>query len=351
MTSGYLLNRVLLRFDHDALHHDLSAVAYTDGYLWLGSDEENSIERLTQLDTCVFGNHECFRLTELLDQFDDDAGEVDIEGMTSDGSYLWIVGSHSTKRKKVKPEKVERLTKVKLEPNRYLLARIPLAENRLHHTFGELRSAYLEQTEDGNTLIAALKTDEYFAPFLAEVSDKYLAIPGKDNGFDIEGLAIHEGQILLGLRGPVLRGIAVVLQLVVEETEPGKLSLKPIGENGELYKKHFLDLDGFGIRDLCCWGEDLLILAGPTMDLDGTITLYRLHHPFALPDQSFTVQTPGELEPLFDIPHRYKADRAEGVTLFPAMNRTDTVMVVYDSPTKERQIGEGDILADVFTLQ
>jgi hypothetical protein len=232
-----------------------------------------------------------------------------------------------------------------------LLARIPLAENRLHHTIGELRSAYLEQNDDGNTLISTLKTDEYFSPFLAEISDQHSAIPGKDNGFDIEGLAIHEGQILLGLRGPVLRGIAVILQLAVDETEPGKLSLKPIGENGELYKKHFLDLDGFGIRDLCCWGEDLLILAGPTMDLDGTITLYRLHHPFALPDQSFTAQNPGELEPLFDVPHRYKSDRAEGITLFPTMHRSDTLMVVYDSPAPERELAEGCILADLFTLE
>ncbi|MNG03413.1 hypothetical protein D3C84_864920 [compost metagenome] len=35
------------------------------------------------------------------------------------------------------------------------------------------------------------------------------------------------------------------------------------------YRKHFFALNGLGFRDLCTSGDDLLILAGPTMDLDG----------------------------------------------------------------------------------
>ncbi len=42
-------------------------------------------------------------------------------------------------------------------------------------------------------------------------------IPGKDNGFDIEGLAVREDRLLLGLRGPVLRGHAFVLELSLEQ--------------------------------------------------------------------------------------------------------------------------------------
>jgi hypothetical protein len=351
MTSGYLLNRVLLQFDHESIHQDLSAVAFTDGCLWLGSDEENSVERLIQLDACTFGQHECFRFTDLFDGFDDNDGEVDIEGMAYEENYLWVVGSHSTKRKKVKPKKVERLTKVKLEPNRYFLARIPLVDSALHQSYNDLRTACLEKNEDGNVLISALKKDDYFAPFLAELTMNHPALPGKDNGFDIEGLAIKGDQILLGLRGPVLRGVAVILELSVKEVEPGKLALQSIGKNGERYKKHFLDLDGFGIRDLRRWGDDLLILAGPTMDLDGTITLYRLHSPFDLPDDSLSLQDEGELEALFDIPHGDKSDRAEGMTLLPTLNRSDTLLVVYDSPAQERQMENGDILADIFTLR
>ncbi|WP_457090403.1 DUF3616 domain-containing protein [Microvirga sp. P5_D2] len=39
----------------------------------------------------------------------------------------------------------------------------------------------------------------------------FLSIPSKENGFDVEGLAVREGRISPGLRGPVLRGHAVVL--------------------------------------------------------------------------------------------------------------------------------------------
>src|SRR5512141_1438607 len=57
-------------------------------------------------------------------------------------------------------------------------------------------------------LATAISKDEHFAPF-AE-------IPGKDNGLDIEGLAVTGNRVLLGLRGPVLRGWACVLELDVE---------------------------------------------------------------------------------------------------------------------------------------
>ena len=50
---------------------------------------------------------------------------------------------------------------------------------------------------------------------------------------------------------------------------PSMLRLREIGSHGLPYRKHLLELGGLGIRDLCVDGDDLLILAGPTMDLDG----------------------------------------------------------------------------------
>ena len=85
------------------------------------------------------------------------------------------------------------------------------------------------------------------------------AIPGKDNGFDIEGITIYQNRIFIGLRGPVLRGWAVMLEIEVENSVPELLTLRPIGELGKQYKKHFMFLNGLGIRDLCFNGEDLLI--------------------------------------------------------------------------------------------
>ena len=76
------------------------------------------------------------------------------------------------------------------------------------------------------------------------------AIPGKDNGFDIEGLAIYQNSIFLGLRGPVVRGWAMILEIELEDSKPGLMKLRKIGEENKGYKKHFIWLNGLGIRDL-----------------------------------------------------------------------------------------------------
>ena len=72
-----------------------------------------------------------------------------------------------------------------------------------------------------------------------------MAIPGKDNGFDVEGLAAVDGRLLLGLRGPVLRGWSCLLEVRVAEHK-GELRLQPLDDSGLLYRKHFLPLAGLG---------------------------------------------------------------------------------------------------------
>ena len=47
------------------------------------------------------------------------------------------------------------------------------------------------------------------------------------------------------------------------------------------YRKHLLRLGGLGVRDLCPHGQDLLVLAGPTMDLDGPVHVFRWHGALA----------------------------------------------------------------------
>lgn len=42
-----------------------------------------------------------------------------------------------------------------------------------------------------------------------------------------------------------------------------------------MLRKHFLQLDGLGIRDVHFSGDDLLILAVPTMALNGEIRLFK----------------------------------------------------------------------------
>ena len=60
-------------------------------------------------------------------------------------------------------------------------------------------------TNSEDALTAALAANALIRPFLA--------IPSKDNGLDIEGITARDNRVLLGLRGPVLRGIALVAEL------------------------------------------------------------------------------------------------------------------------------------------
>ncbi|MBF2020617.1 MAG: DUF3616 domain-containing protein [Hydrococcus sp. C42_A2020_068] len=351
MIPTKLIEQVKLDFNNvnpsKSIHQDLSTAVFTSpDTLWVASDEINAIERLKKVDGKTFGEHQSFHLSQLLNNFNDEEKEVDIEGMDYDGNYLWLIGSHSTKRKKAKLDNINRLQTIKQDKNRYLLARIPLVGDKLEKEANNRQAAYLERNPFGtNQLIEVLKNDPYIGDILS------INLPGKDNGFDIEGLLVREETILIGLRGLVLRGIAIILEISVEEKEAGILSLKSINNEGQRYKKHFLDLDGLGVRDLCLDGEDVLILAGPTMDLDGTLRVFRWQGAFGLPDKSFSVQKEGTLATLFDIPYTSGSDRAEGLTLFPHANAAKAVLVVYDSPDSKRIIEPAGVLADVFAWE
>ncbi|MEG3990981.1 DUF3616 domain-containing protein [Microcoleus sp. S28C3] len=356
MPESFLLGRLLLQFNSKAadMITDLSAVALTpDRHLWLGSDETTSIERLSPVGPHIFGEHQRFAIADFIDL--PGKGEIDIEGIDFSGDYLWLVGSHSTKRKKAQgrdPERdIEKLAQIETEVNRYLLARLPVKNGTLCKSIShpenpknQLKAGYLQRTKSGNLLTDALKDDRHLGLYLS------VPVPSKENGFDIEGLAVRGDRILLGLRGPVLRGWAIILEIEVEEAEPGVLRLKAIGERGKLYKKHFVDLNGLGVRELCWNGEDLIVLAGPTMTLSGEMTVFRLKGILGRSGDSITGQDGGDLEVLFDLPFKVGADNAEGLSLFPYLGGQNSLLVVYDSPDAGRMVEGNSIYADIFRL-
>ncbi|MEG3867602.1 DUF3616 domain-containing protein [Microcoleus sp. MON2_D6] len=356
MPESFLLGRLLLQFTSEAadIITDLSAVALTpDGHLWLGSDETTSIERLSPVAPHIFGEHQKFAIADFIDLSGE--SEIDIEGIDFSNDYLWLVGSHSTKRKKAKgkdPGKdIERLAEIVTEVNRYLLARIPMKDGILCESIPDSDNPEIQQTvgclqrtETGNLLTDALKDDTHLGLYLS------VPIPSKENGFDIEGLAVRGNRIFLGLRGPVLRGWAIILEIEVEEAEPGVLRLKAIGEGEKLYKKHFVDLNGLGVRELCWNGEDLMVLAGPTMTLSGAMRVFRLKGILGRSGDSITGQDGGDLEVLFDLPFKVGTDNAEGLSLFPYLGGQNSLLVVYDSPDAGRMVEENAIFADVFKL-
>jgi hypothetical protein len=354
MENQSLLYQVLLTFTNGFKEHreDISAVALTpEKHLWLGTDETSTVERLDWVSANHFAEHKRFRFAEFIDLPAPEEEEIDIEGIDYRDRYLWIVGSHSWKRKKPQTEKtdlknIQRLTKVVSEPNRYILGRIPVVNGELkkscphpHQPNVQLTAAKLELTKKGNLLTEALADDPHLGLFVKA------EIPGKENGFDIEGIAVYHNRIFLGLRGPVLRGWALMLEIEVESSQAGLLKLRKITPEGREYKKHFIFLNGLGIRDLCIDGEDILILAGPTMDLDGPVQLYRLLNGIHL--QENVLNTPLLVQ---EIPYGNRDDRAEGMTLFQDISGVPSLLVVYDSPAKTRLVDDSGVVADVFRL-
>ncbi|MEB3213955.1 MAG: DUF3616 domain-containing protein [Leptolyngbyaceae bacterium] len=356
MNDSFLLTRVLLTFesDSDDVIGDLSAIARTpDGHLWVGSDELTSIERLTRVGSYAYGDHHVFNTGDFLDLFNADS-EIDIEGLDYSQGYLWFVGSHSFKRKKPKGKKakkdIQRLSTIDTDDNRFLLARIPVHEGALVSSClnsdapgGNLSAASLEKTDQRNMLMSALSEDPHLGPFIQ------MKLPSKDNGFDIEGITVTGNRVFLGLRGPVLRGWAIILELELEESSSDVLVLKEL-ENGDLYRKHFVDLNGLGVRELCLQGDDMLILAGPTMDLFGEMQVLRLKDLLEHSKDTLWDQESDALSVLFDVPYVAGADNAEGMTLFPCFGEEEELLIVYDSPDERRRPGKRSIFADVFRL-
>jgi hypothetical protein len=296
-----------------------------------------------------YGEHRRFELASVLPDLPFDKGkEIDIEGLDEDGGYLWLIGSHSKKRKKAEegksPQKNrERLGQVEPDPLRHTLARVPLAAGELAKTAGSLTVARLRNAADGgegDELSGRLRADH-------EHLSRFWEIPSKDNGIDVEGLAVSGDRIFAGLRGPVLRGWAVVLEFEWQDAGPGSLAM-----SGAL-KKHFLQLDGLGVRELAIRERDLYILAGPTMDLDGPVSLYLW--PNALDAVAESVISKGVLRKVLDVPYGTGddagRDHAEGIAIVE-QGPTTRLLVCYDSPAKDRLVDgrPEQVKLDAFAL-
>ncbi|GIE92585.1 hypothetical protein Ari01nite_00500 [Paractinoplanes rishiriensis] len=352
MTVDYT---VRLRFGDNsraaATHTNLSAVRLDGSVLWIAGDETATVERLLADNperAAEFADETTFRLADFVDLPGVDADEeADVEGLARHGNFLWAVGSHSLRRKQIKErhagsKALRRLARVEGQENRQILVRLPIADvdgvptpvreavfdGERHH------AAALGRRDDIRSL---LRDDEHLA--------RFLPIPGKDNGLDIEGIAVRGDRVYLGLRGPVLRGWAFVLELrpYVDPATPHRLRLHEF-EDGLLYRKHVLDLDGLGVRDLCPCGDDLLVLAGPTMDLDGPVRIYRWHGAYRSEQPS--IVRGGLLSRELELTYGEGDDHAEGLSLLGE----DRVLVVYDSPAPIRLTDDGAVIADVLRL-
>jgi Protein of unknown function (DUF3616) len=359
MPTNRIANAIRLEFAAGSLvHTNLSAAAFSGDWLWVAGDEACGVDRLRRLDpvgreTLRFGQVRDFPLADLLDLPGGADEEADLEGMALVDGWLWVVGSHGFKRKNVKPERdpadnAKRLTKMALDGNRRVLACLPVepdangAPGLVRHAQDGRRALRLKGDAKDNQLTRLLADDPHFGP--------YMAIPGKDNGFDIEGLAVDAPRLLLGLRGPVLRGWAALIEIAVE-ARGDRLQLVPLDDSGLLLRKHFLQLDGLGIRDLCFCGDDLYLLAGPTMVLNGDIRVFKWPRArTAMREHREPVRFEAALTASVWLPHGHNTNRAEAICSLPQALATGTPrwLVLYDAPGADRRDGEHTVFGDLL---
>ena len=95
--------------------------------------------------------------------------------------------------------------------------------------------------------------------------ERFQRVPSKDNGIDLEGFESRGGSHYLGLRGPVLRGQALIAQVA--------------GDFSKLERIFCLSLEGKGIRSLRYHegpgGKGFYVLAGSALAERSEFVLYR----------------------------------------------------------------------------
>ena len=359
MPNARTVNAVRLEFAPGCLvQSNLSGAAFTGDWLWVAGDEACGLDRLRRLDPVGdeflrFGEAQDFPLADLLDLPGAATDEADLEGMAVADSFLWVVGSHGWKRKNARLDRdfaynAKRLSKVALDGNRRLLACLPIetddsgAPILSKQARDGRRALRLKGDARTNQLTRLLADDPHFGP--------YMAIPGKDNGFDIEGLAVDGQRLLLGLRGPVLRGWSALLEIRVEPRGE-QLRLVPLDALGTMVRKHFLQLDGLGVRDLHFSGDDLYILAGPTMVLNGEIRVFKW--PAARPMLAANldpVRFEAGLSESVSLPHGRGTNRAEALCDLPPALAGGKArwLVLYDAPGDDRKQGDHTVFGDLL---
>jgi hypothetical protein len=324
------------------LRDNLSGLAGRDSWLWLAGDEGRSLHRLQGDDERGYGDPIRVKLADFGLAGGKDDGESDLEGLALDGDRLWLVGSHSLRRRRHDSDKGEPLA---LDPQRSANAQVLGClhlDGRGFPRSGQRLRCHTTSSEDA--LTAALASEPLLRPFLP--------IPGKDNGLDIEGITARGDRVLLGLRGPVLRGIALVAELHLADLGEGGDSGESQAHGSPLrlasHRLHFLDLGGLAVRDLALLpgGNDVLILAGPTMTLAGPCLLHRWRDAFrcdapaAGAPPEITVHTPEPLLWIRDGAPGPGHNKPEGLQL----ERIDghlIAWVAYDNPDPHRRRGTG----------
>jgi hypothetical protein len=278
---------------------DISAVVAIDRSLLVGSDEKSSIQMLDR----TADGFKAGRLIPLLD-----GGEADIEGMAirrpaATGPFtVFVIGCHCANRKNLKADdklakNLEKLPKVDQEESRANVFRLTVDETGAQ--VGAVERKSLSALLQGHPILG-----------------RFAAIPSKENGIDIEGLAVRpDGRLFAGFRGPVLRGNLVPV-LGFDFDHPDASDLR------------FVNLGGLGIRDITAVSGGFLLLAGPVGEGRPDFRVFFWDGTDAVPGKDRPKAA--VIEDLGEVPLPDLTAKAEGLAVLAEDAGGFDVLVVFD---------------------
>jgi hypothetical protein len=176
--------------------------------------------------------------------------ELDGESIAYADGFYYVIGSHGHPRD----------SKRRLDPDKdatRIAAQIAASSQIVRfRSDGARATGPVERTAKLRALIAQ-------QPDLRRYRDQRL----ENNGLTIEGIAVRRGRILVGFRGPALKGGRAAVLSVAVDGVFGKAA-----PDAHLYR---LPLgEGTGVRDLAASGDGVLVLTGPTAGGPGPYGIY-----------------------------------------------------------------------------
>lgn len=289
-----------IRLEIDSAVDDLSGVVKVGNYLLLGNDEGH------RLLVCQPGDRsDTWTVAHSL-ELSAARDETDIEALTYADGFVYVIGSHSLRRRSLRREALT------VKQNRKRFSRVDLqkARNHLYRIPFDKRTGRLGRPES-ISLWKRLRKDVFLGPFTR--------IASKENGVDIEGIAMHQGRLFVGFRGPVLRhGLVPVMML--DYAHPKR------------YELRFVDLNGQGIRDMVSLGDALLLLSGPVGSAPGPYRLWLWDGRDQMPGSDACVRAAEHLGDVAVPP----GGRAEGLALLEAQGDQVELMLVIDGVGSQR---------------
>ncbi len=223
-------------------------------------------------------------------------GDPDAEGAAYADGFFYVVGSHGRSRHGDQDD-----------DSSYVVFRFPVDRETGRPPF--------EPSDDKVVGVASSERLRKAIMQAAVIKDFYNQ-PLDEGGVNIEGIAVKDGRMYLGMRGPSVDGHAFILSVNVEAT---------FTENQDLaaaVKRLELGNDA-GIRDLAPVRDGLLVLSGPVNEQQVEPALFHWN------EQTGALKKLGELK----LPKSPKGKKAE--ILLVLRDQADApwrVLVMFDGP-------------------